>query len=165
VRGFLLLVAVLCAACVKSDPAESLVVTPDGLARILVTIHFDLSSGSSIEFKCLERCPKPIAYREDIGDDPMGLFSMDDGFVYSLWSGGVAYRVRVWQISGGTIRKVGELNTRGRPDFLHDADGRPIIRTYESEGGTTPVTQVTWTIADGRFARSDNSTEVATLKR
>jgi dipeptidyl aminopeptidase/acylaminoacyl peptidase len=82
----------------------------------------------------------------------LGLFSRDqDDLVFSLWSGGSSYRVRVWQVSDAGVRKVAELPSRGRPDFLTDDAGRSAIRTYEADSGVEPFKPTLWSFVKGRF--------------
>ena len=117
-----------------------------------VVVEDSASTGYDIRIKCVSACAEPIDFSEPIGDVPMGLFSRDqDDLVFSLWSGGSAYRVRVWQVSDAGVRKVAELSSRGRPDFLTDGAGRSAIRTYEADSGVEPFKSVVRSFIGGRF--------------
>jgi hypothetical protein len=117
-----------------------------------VLVEENASTGYDIRIKCVSTCAQPIEFNEFIGDVPMGLFSRDqDDLVFSLWSGGSSYRVRVWQVSDAGVRKVAELPSRGRPDFLTDDAGRSAIRTYEADSGVEPFKPTLWSFVKGRF--------------
>jgi len=117
-----------------------------------VTVEERASVGYDVRIECVSTCAQPIAFSETVGDAPMGLFSRDqDDLVFSVWSGGSAYRVRVWQVSDAGVRKVAELSSRGRPDFLTDGAGRSAIRTYEAESGVEPLKPVLRSFIRGRF--------------
>lgn len=118
-----------------------------------VTVSPEPSSGYEIHFRCVATCTAAPAYREPVRDTPLGLFVRDDGLLYSLWSSGSGYRVRVWQIAGRSIGKVAELSSRGRPDFLSDKSGASAIRTYEGDSGVRRWRPVLWTFRGGRFVR------------
>ncbi len=60
----------------------------------------------------------------------------------------------VWSVAGDTVRKVVELSSRGTPNFVSDAYGRPTIETYEGESVAVPLRRVRWTFVNGHFARS-----------
>jgi len=97
-----------------------------------------------------------VTFVEPIGDHPLGLFSRDqDQLVFYLSSSGSAYQVRVWQIADSGVRRVASLGSRGRPDFLSDAQGRAVIDTYEGDSGVGPWSHVRWTYRDGAFQRTD----------
>ncbi|WP_267389734.1 hypothetical protein [Sphingomonas sp. GC_Shp_3] len=117
-----------------------------------VVVEERASTGYNIRIACVSTCAQPIDFSEPIGDVPMGLFSRNqDDLVFSLWSGGSAYRVRVWQVSDAGVRKVAELSSRGRPDFLTDSTGRSAIRTYEADSGVEPFKPVLRSFIKGRF--------------
>jgi hypothetical protein len=117
-----------------------------------VVVEANANTGYNIRIRCVSACAQPIDFRESIADVPMGLFTRDqDDLVFSLWSGGSAYRVRVWQVSDSGVRKVAELSSRGRPDFLTDNAGRPAIRTYEADSGVDPFKPVLRSFIRGRF--------------
>lgn len=108
-----------------------------------------------IAIDCTEKCASPVHYRETTSDTPLGLFSRDQNdLLFSTWSAGSAYRVKVWSVAGDTVRKVAELSSRGTPNFLSDALGRPTIETYEGESGSAQLRRVRWTFVNGHFARS-----------
>ncbi len=97
-------------------------------------------------------CARPIEFSEPVGDVPMGLFTRGkDNLVFSLWSGGSAYRVRVYQVSDTGVRKVAELSSRGLPDVLTDNAGRPAIRTYEADSGAQALKPVLRSFIRGHF--------------
>lgn len=117
-----------------------------------VVIEASANTGYNIRIKCVSACARPIEFHEAISDVPLGLFTRDqDDLVFSMWSGGSAYQVRVWQVSDSGVRKVAELSSRGRPDFLSDNAGRPAIRTYEAESGAGPFTPVLRSFIRGHF--------------
>jgi len=135
--------------------AASLLV--DGNRSTFATkITRDLSAGYAVTIDCVERCTIPVHYREVTGDTLLGLFSRDQNdLIFSLWSGGSAYRVVVWSISNGNVRKVAELSSRGRPDFMSGRNGAAVIQTYEANSGTDELHRVRWTYANGKFVRSN----------
>jgi hypothetical protein len=99
----------------------------------------------------------PRPYSETVGDTPLGLFSRDqDDLILSLWAGGSAYHVRVWSIADGQVRKIAELSSRGRPEFLNAPDGGTMIRTFEAESDVAALQEVNWTFTAERFVRSDD---------
>ena len=124
-------------------------------STFVVQVTGGLPDGYQIAIDCTEKCAIPVHYRERTSDTPLGLFSRDQNdLLFSTWSAGSAYRVMVWSVAGDTVRKVAELSSRGTPDFLSDANGRPTIETYEGEGVAAPLRRVRWTFVNGRFARS-----------
>lgn len=117
-----------------------------------VVVEENTETGYDIRIRCVSACDHPIDFIEPIDDVPMGLITRDQGeLVYSLWSGGSTYRVRVWKVSDRGVRKVAELSSRGRPDFLTDETGRPAIRTYESDRGIGPLKPVLRSFIHDRF--------------
>ncbi len=111
--------------------------------------------GYQIAIDCTENCARTVHYRETTGDAPDGLFFRDqNGLVFSTWSGGSAYRVIVWSVAGHSVQKVIELSSRGRPNFLSDADGRPAIDIYEGESGVALLHRERWTFIKGHFIRA-----------
>jgi hypothetical protein len=60
----------------------------------------------------------------------------------------------VWSVAGDTVRKVAELSSRGIPNFLSDAHGRPTIEIYEAAGVGARLRRVRWTFVSGRFVRA-----------
>lgn len=134
-------------------PAASLRVNGDR-ATFMVTVTDDRAVGYRIAIDCIARCPRAIQYHETSGDSPLGLFSRDqDDLIFSVWSAGSVYRVLVWSVAQDHVRKVGELSSRGRPDFLSNPEGNAMIRTYEADGGNTPPVAVSWTVVNGHFLR------------
>ncbi|MFK3890507.1 hypothetical protein [Sphingomonas sp. NPDC079357] len=146
-----LLIAVPALLASTVPPVASLRVNGER-STFSVAVEESASTGYDIRIKCVSSCAQPIDFSEAIGDVPMGLFSRDqDDLVFSLWSSGSAYRVRVWQVSDTGVRKVVELSSRGRPDFLTDGAGRSAIRTYEADSGVEPFKPVLRSFIGGRF--------------
>jgi hypothetical protein len=124
-------------------------------STFMVKVTEDASVGFRITIDCTERCATAVHYSEATGDTPLGLFSRDQNdLIFSTWSGGSAYRVLVWSVANGTVRKVAELSSRGRPDFVTGSDGAPVIQTYEADGRATTLRRVRWTFAHDHFVRS-----------
>lgn len=141
----------------SAAPAVASLHIDDGRSAFAATITPDDAAGYRIAIDCTGQCSVPASYSETVDDVPLGLFSRDqDDLILSLWSGGSAYRVRVWSIADGQVRKVAELSSRGRPEFLTAPGGGILIRTYEAESGVTAQHRVDWTLAGGRFVRSDD---------
>lgn len=141
-------------ASVGSAPVAALRVDA-GEATFQVTVQEDISVGYRLRMRCTERCVNPLTYEEVVGDRPMGLFANEGGFVFSTWSAGSAYRVRVWKVGDSEIRKVGEFSSWHRqPDFMTDNAGRSIVRTYEGgfDSGLS-LRPVLWAYSHGRFRR------------
>jgi hypothetical protein len=117
-----------------------------------VVVEENARTGYDLRIRCVSACGQPVDVHEPVDDVLMGLFTRDqDELVFSWWSGGSAYRVRVWQVSDWGVRKVAELSSRGRPDFLTDEMGRPAIRTYEADRGVNPLKSVLRSFIRGRF--------------
>lgn len=139
------------------EPVAASLHVDDGRTAFAATVTPDDRAGYRIAIHCTGQCSNPASYSETVGDTPQGLFSRDqDDLILSLWSGGSAYRVRVWSIADGKIRKIAELSSRARPEFLNAPDGGTMIRTYEAESGIAALHGVDWTFTAGRFARSDD---------
>lgn len=114
------------------------------------------ANGYPLRIMCIERCPHPVDHVEPLGDHPLGLFADDqDELIFYLTASGSAYQVRVWQLTGEGVRRVAELASGARPDFMRDARGEAVIRTYEGESNLGPLRTVYWSYRDGVFARSD----------
>ncbi len=121
----------------------------------------DASGQTEITVDCVEDCRRPVHFSQEIDDNPMGLFQRCDcdDLVYSVWSGGSAYRVRVWSVNGDGVKLVFERSTRGWPDFQTDRSGRQVIRTWErsedAEGreNSLKLKPVLWRLDHGRFLR------------
>ncbi|WP_170318441.1 hypothetical protein [Sphingomonas sp. PAMC 26621] len=121
----------------------------------MVEVTGGLPAGYQIAIDCTKKCAKPVHYQEATSDAPLGLFSRDQNdLIFSTWSGGSAYRVRVWSVAGNTVRKVVELSSRGTPDFLSDSHGRPMIETYEGDSVAVRLSRVRWIFVNGHFVRS-----------
>ncbi|MFG6284420.1 hypothetical protein [Sphingomonas sp. S6] len=117
-----------------------------------VVVEDSAAVGYDIRIECVAACDHPVDFHERIDDVPMGLFTRDqDELLFSLWGGGSTYRVRVWKVGDSGIRKVVELSSRGRPDFLTDDKGRSAIRTYEGGSGTGPLKPVLRSFIRGHF--------------
>ncbi|EIZ78842.1 hypothetical protein WSK_2385 [Novosphingobium sp. Rr 2-17] len=148
-----LAVSLLSSSAPVTPPAATLRVDGDQ-STFMVEVTGGLAAGYQIAIDCTEKCARPVHYREATGDAPLGLFSRDqNGLVFSTWSGGSAYRVRVWSVAGDTVRKVAEMSSRGRPDFLSDSHGWPMIQTYERIGSAAGLRRVRWTFVGGHFMR------------
>jgi hypothetical protein len=120
----------------------------------LTEIIEDRSVGYRLSIRCVADCALPAAYQEAVSDSPMGLFWQDrDDLIVSSWSGGSAYRVRVWQITDKGIARVLEASSRSRPEFLSSADGQLVVQTHMSEGGSSPMHLERWTFERGSFHR------------
>jgi len=114
-------------------------------------------AGYEVKITCVSGCPAGIGLRESVEDTPLGLFTRDqDNLLFSTWSAGSAYRVRVWTLKRSGIVEIAELSSRGRPAFASDRFGRAIIRTFESESGAAPLRPVLWTYSNGAFTRSND---------
>lgn len=149
-----MLLTLAAVASVGSAPVAALRVDA-GEATFQVTVEEEISVGYRLRMRCMVRCIQPLTYEEVVGDRPMGLFANEGGFVFSTWSAGSAYRVRVWQIGSREIRKVGEFSSWHRqPDFMTDNEGRSIVRTYEGgfDSGLS-LRPVLWTYSRDRFRR------------
>jgi hypothetical protein len=117
-----------------------------------VVVEDHATVGYDIRIRCVSACDHPVDFHEPIDDVPMGLFTRDqDDLLFSLWGGGSAYRVRVWKVGDSGVRKVVELSSRGRPDFLTDDMGRSAIRTYEGSSGAGPLKPVLRSFIRGHF--------------
>lgn len=152
----LLFLAVSLLSCDATAPSPVAALRVGGDAStFVVQVTGGLPDGYQIAIDCIERCARPVHYREATGDTPLGLFSRDQNdLVFSTWSGGSAYRVIVWSVAGDTVRKVVELSSRGTPNFLSDTYGRSIIETYEGESVVAGLRRVRWTFTNGHFVRS-----------
>jgi hypothetical protein len=149
----------LAVSLLSSDAAATSTVATlrvDGDAStFVVQVTGGLPNGYQIAIDCTEKCVRQVHYRETTSDTPLGLFSRDqNGLVFSTWSGGSAYRVMVWSVASDTVRKVGELSSRGTPNFLSDANGRPTIETFEGASVAARLRRVRWTFIKGHFVRS-----------
>lgn len=146
-----LLIAVPALLASTAPPIASLRVDGER-STFSIVIEASANTGYNIRIKCVSACAKPIEFSEPVGDVPLGLFSRDeDDLVFSLWSGGSAYWVRVWQVNDAGVREVAELSSRGRPDVLTDSAGRPAIRTYEADSSVEPFKPVLRSFIQGRF--------------
>lgn len=117
-----------------------------------VLVEEGAGTGYHIRIKCVSECARPIEFSEPVGDVPMGLFTRDkDNLVFSLWSGGSVYRVRVYQVNDTGVRNVAELSSRGLPDVSTDNAGRPAIRTYEADSGAQALRPVLRSFIRGHF--------------
>lgn len=113
------------------------------------------AGGYRVMIDCVAPCHRPVRYREAVGDSPVGLFVRDtDDLLYSIWSGGSAYRIRVWAMTDHAVRPVAVLSSRGWPEFLSDGQGRPVIRTVDGDKGGNPRPKSVWTYMRGRFTRT-----------
>ena len=143
------------ALAASPEPAAASLHVDDGQTTFAATVTPDDQAGYRIAINCAGQCRAPTSYSETVGDTPLGLFSRDqDDLILSLWSGGSAYRVRVWSIADGEVGKIAELSSRGRPEFLNAPDGGTMIRTFEAESGVAALHEVNWTSSAGRFVRS-----------
>lgn len=146
-----LMIAVPALMASTAQPMASLRVEGER-STFSVVVEKSAQTGYEIRIRCVAACDLPIDFHEPIDDVPMGLFTRDqDELVFSLWSGGSAYRVRIWQVGDRAVRKVAELSSRGRPDFLTDEAGRAAIRTYEADGSVDPMKPVLRSFVRGRF--------------
>lgn len=137
------------------------VTTDDGVFTAVVEERRE--AGYDVEITCVSGCPRAISLRESVDDSPLGLFTRDqDSLLFSTWSAGSAYRVRVWALDRSRIVEVAELSSRERPAFASDRLGRATIRTFESESGVTPFRPVLWTYRKGAFIRHDEGRRSAT---
>jgi hypothetical protein len=153
-RSAFLALSLLISAKPIASPVAALRVDGDR-SSFMVKVTGSAPNEYRVSIDCSERCAKPIHYAETTSDTPLGIFSRDqDGLVFSTWSGGSVYRVLVWSVTDDGVRKVTELSSRGRPDFLSNADGEAVIQTYEADTGTAPLHHVRWTFHQGRFART-----------
>ena len=163
-RSFMLLLAITVVAgsspstAVAVDAAQAVTAASlrvDGDHKtFVVAVRVYRISGYEVEINCVAGCSSPVSYHEPVGDSPLGLFTRDqDGLIFSTWSAGSAYRVRVWRVSDRGIHKVVELSSRGRPDFQSDEFGRSTIRAFEGESSTGPLRPVLWTYRSGSFER------------
>jgi hypothetical protein len=134
----------------EPQPMASLQTAFDhGTYRVTVG-SFD--EGYPVRFSCVEDCPGPVEFVEHLGDHPLGLFSRDqDELIFYLSGTGVGYRVWIWQVSDAGIKRIGELGSRGRPDFLSDAKGHAVVQTYEANSGVELWQPVRWTFDGGKF--------------
>lgn len=120
----------------------------------IAAVRVDRSAGYQVEIDCVAGCSSPVSYRDPVGDSPLGLFTRDrEDLIFSTWSSGSAYRVRVWHVSDTGIHKVAELSSRGRPDFQSDRFGRSTIRTFEGGSSAGPLHPILWTYRSGSFGR------------
>jgi hypothetical protein len=120
-----------------------------------VNVTVDSSAGYQITIDCVEGCKTPIHYRETASDSPLGLFSRDQyGLIFSIWSGGSAYRVLVWSVADDSVRKVAELSSRGRPDFTTGPNGTPRILAHEADSDGISLHSVCWSFVNTGFVRS-----------
>lgn len=123
-----------------------------GNATFAVAVQVAHPAGYQVEIDCVSGCSSAVSYREPVGDSPLGVFTRDqDDLIFSTWTSGSAYRVRVWRASNTGIRKVAELSSRGRPDVQSDGFGRSTIRTFERESSTGPLHPILWTYQGGAF--------------
>jgi hypothetical protein len=145
------------ASAMTAAPVASLRVNGDQ-ASFMVRVVTDAQAGYRVTIDCARHCRKPVHYAETTGDAPLGLFSRDqDNLLFSIWSAGSVYRVLVWSVSDGGVRRIAEIASRGRPDFLSDSDGSAVVRTYEGDGGASPLHAKDWTFSDGRFVPSKSA--------
>lgn len=123
--------------CHATAPSLAAALRIDGdESTFMVQVTGGLPDGYQITIDCTEKCTRPVHYREATGDTPLGLFSRDQNdLAFSTWSGGSAYRVKVWSVAGGAVRKVLELSSRSTPNFLSDAYGRPNTNARASPLG------------------------------
>jgi len=144
----------LAAALSVTDAPVALLRVDAEQSSFTVKVAEDRAGGYQIAIDCIEGCTEATHYREITGDTPLGLFSEDRGdLIFSIWATGSVYRVRVWSVSKGAVRKVAELSSRGRPDFLTAADGELLVQTYEADSGVAPPHRVGWKFEGGRFVR------------
>ena len=135
-------------------PVAALRVDGDA-STFVVQVTGPVPDGYQIAIDCAEKCTKPVHYRETTGDTPLGLFSRDqNNLIFSTWSAGSGYRVLVWSVAGQAVRKVVELSSRGTPNFLSDARGRPTIEIYEGASIDARLRRVRWTFISGHFVRA-----------
>jgi hypothetical protein len=121
----------------------------------LVDVQYDEAVGYPVRFQCVAECARPVTLVEPIGDYPLGLFSRDqDELLFYLSGSGSAQQIRVWQFTEDGVRRVASLGSRGRPDFLSDAQGHAVIYTYEGDSAVRPLSRVRWTYQDGAFRRA-----------
>jgi len=111
--------------------------------------------GYRLVVDCVRGCIPRTRYVQDIEDTPISLFRLwdRDDLVFSVWSGGSAYRVRVWKLSKGGAVQLLEASSRARPDFVSASDGSVAVRTYEAESGVQAPNPVTWEYRNGNFTR------------
>jgi hypothetical protein len=120
--------------------------------------------GYPLRIRCIAKCPRPADILEPVGDHPLGLFSRDqDDLVFYLTSSGSGYQVRVWQLTGSGVRRIGTFASRTRPEFASDAGGHAIIQTYEGGSGVEPWQPVRWTYRESAFVKT--STPAASTTR
>ena len=108
-------------------------------------------TGHVLRIVCRSGCAKPVVFEEPEGDSPISLFRRWDGgpLLYSLWSSGSAYRVKVFALTPGGVRTVLDAYTLDRPDFTSRA-GVEFVRTTErrterSPPGDTRTAVYSWT--------------------
>ena len=125
-------------AASTAPPAETTlaalrVSTENGAEMDVRVQRDDASDQSEVAVDCVKDCRRPVHFRQRVDGSPMGLFQRCDcdNLIYSVWSGGTAYQVRVWSVDDSGVQFVFERVTRGWPDFHTDRSGHQVIRTWE----------------------------------
>jgi hypothetical protein len=136
-----------------AEPVALLRVDADA-ATYIAKVESDPAVGYKLSIDCVDKCAHPVSYRENVSELPMGLFVRDQSsLLFSLWSGGSTYRVRVWEVTDAGVHRIIELSSRERPEFLSDRQGRTVIHTFEGESGVGTHTLTSWIYINGRFVR------------
>lgn len=75
---------------------------------------------------------EPI-FRAETVDNLVSVFRLSDeeSLIYSLWTTGSAYRVRVFSISQAKVLEVLDAGSKQAPMFVRDQSGQPIILLSE----------------------------------
>lgn len=78
---------------------------------------------------CIANCKYAASYQEDVDDSPIAAFRLWDGSpdLITIWSGGSAYRVRIYHVGEHGIEKVLEKGTKSAPQFGVAADGSTVV--------------------------------------
>jgi hypothetical protein len=104
-----------------------------------------------VDIRCTEGCGTPVTYSEGLSDAPISAFRLWEGtsrFV-TIWAGGAAYWVMIYDVSPVGVRKVMAEATRGWPQFVYLPDGSEgIILQVEADapwkGHHMPLRSVVW---------------------
>src|SRR5947209_12367346 len=116
----------------------------------------DRSTGYRLKVDCINGCGRPLHFSTPISDSPLGLLDLDrDGLVYSVWSTGCCYKVRVWKVTSRGVGKVLETASRDRPSLVN-APGLAIVtymRPTDTHGRETSTLArpIRWTYSGGAF--------------
>lgn len=153
------MIAALALAIAQVEAVASLGIRQSDESYAAVEVRRDNQFGHMLTVDCASKCSTPLHFEARIGDAPLGLVDLQtDGLIYSVWSTGCCYIVRVWQVTPTGVKLILEAGSRTQPSLM--AKSGIVVETYmrptDAHGREigTALRPVRWTYRQGRFVHS-----------